>query len=274
MGGDYAIGFLERLSFGRTYTVLLQLLLVLLPTSISLLAQESPRFFTGYSTSELVLLLLVFGSLCVILGILILSASGASTYSPSLHSPLYILQSLSTHLLLSGVTVYLGFIVLYYPETARLLPSTAEFLVGGILTALFSVGFVLAVALTSYSRSGKSEKEQIITEFLYECDKLKSSASGVMDADVDKIEDLVLELIAELDSEPMRDSDELKDELDEWYKDFSKYNTGGKRKMVGGIPYPKTDLEEPWSSLYDQFQFVEKKLSTMDSTAVQSINNG
>lgn len=274
MGRDYAIRFLERLSFGRPYAVLLQGLLVLLPIFLSLLSQESPQFFTGYSIYQLMSLLSVFGSLSIILGFLILSAAGASTYSPSLHSPFYVLQSLSIHLLISGVTVYLGFIVLYYPETARFVPSTAEFLVGGILTALLSVGFVLAVALRSYSRSGKTEKEQLITGFLDECDKLKSSASGVAEADVDKIEGLVLELLEELDAEPMRDSDILKEELDKWYEDFSKYNTGGKRKMVGGIPHPKTELEEPWSTLYDQFQSVEKKLSTMDSTAVQSIKNG
>lgn len=273
-----SIGFIRRLVellwFGRQSAVIAQILVSSIPIVITLLLSQQLVFFPSYSTSQLVILFVVAVSVTVSINFWLLSKAGASTYSPLLHSPTYILKSVILNLLVGCMIVYIGYILLLYPKTELFIPPNDGLLVGGILSAIYSVLLAGANATASLSRMDKNRKEDLIDTFLSECQELQSSAKGAIEADTDAIDAAVLSLKTEFSNEPMRDASEVEQHLNEWYEEFQKYNTGGKRKMVGAGADSVTDMNAKWEELYEQYQSVRKQLSDMQTSAFNSVTNG
>jgi gas vesicle protein len=223
---------------------------------------------------QLGVLSIVLGTLTFILNFWLLSKAGASTYSPLLHSPSYILKSVFSHFLVSGVIVYAAYIILIFPESNRIVPLLRGIVAGGIISAIYSVLLAGANAAGTLSRTKREEKERFIRNFLAECNQLKTSATGAVEADTDTIEDAIVHLTAELSKEPMSDASEVESQLNEWQEAFQQYNTGGQRKMVGATANSPSKMDKTWAPLYEQYQFVRKKLSDMQTSAFSSVTNG
>lgn len=273
-----SIGFTRRLVellwFGRQSAVIAQTLVATVPIIITLLLGQQPVFFPSYTTYQLTILLVVAVSVTVSINFWLLSKAGASTYSPLLHSPNYILKSVVLNLLVGCVIVYIGYLLLIYPKTELIIPTNDGLLAGGILSSIYSVLLAGANATASLSRTDKNRKEDLIERFLSECEKLQSSAKGAIEADTDAIDEAVLSLKTEFSNEPMHDALEVEQRLNEWYEEFQKYNTGGQRKMVGADVGSVTEMNEKWETLNEQYQFVRKQLSDMQTSAFNSVTNG
>ncbi|WP_276274204.1 hypothetical protein [Haloarcula litorea] len=170
--------------------------------------------------------------------------------------------------------VYIGYLLLIYPKTELIIPTNDDLLAGGILSSIYSVLLAGANATASLSRTDKNRKKNLIDRFLSECQKLQSSAKGAIEADTDAIDGAVLSLKTEFSNEPMHDALEVEQRLNEWYEEFQKYNTGGQRKMVGADVGSVTEMNEKWETLSEQYQFVRKQLSDMQTSAFNSVTNG
>jgi hypothetical protein len=266
--------FIELLWFGRPSSIVAQTLVASVPIVFTLLAQNTPTFFNTYGTQQLIALLLVVVFLTTILNFWLLSKAGASTYSPLLHSPKWILTSAMLNLLIGCLIAYAGYLLLLYPETERIVPPNNGLLAGGVVSALYSVLLAGAHATATLSRTERNEKERLIETFLRECDNLESSAEKAIEADTDTIDDVVRTLKTKFSNEPMHDASEVEEKLSEWHTSFQQYNTGGQRKMVGGGADSVDEMSETWRALYQQYQFARKKLSDMQTSAFSSVTNG
>jgi hypothetical protein len=274
MSTGFTRRFIELLWFGRQSAVIAQILVASVPIVITLLVRQQLAFFPSYSTSQLAILLVVTVIITVSINFWLLSKAGASTYSPLLHSPNYILKSVALNLLVGCVVVYVGYLLLLYPRTGVIIPSNDGLLAGGTLSAIYSILLAGASATATLSRTDKNRKKYLIDTFLTECQKLQSSAKGAIEADTDAIDEAVLSLKTEFSNEPMRDASEVEQHLSEWYKSFQKYNTGGQRKMVGAGADSVAEMNQRWETLYEQYQFVRKQLSDMQTSAFNSVTNG
>lgn len=268
------LGFVELLWFGRPSSIIAQTLVASVPIIISLLAQRTPNFFMNYREQQLILLLVVVGMITICINFWLLSKAGASTYSPLLHTPTYLFKSVVLNLLVAGMVVYVGYLILLYPETRRIIPTLNGLLAGTILSSVYSVLLVGANTTVILSRAKRERKDRLIEEFLSECEQLEGSATEAIDADTDAVEDAVSALITELSNEPMHDSSEVEQQLSNWHTSFQRYNTGGQRKMVGAGIESSSELETTWASLYEQYRFLRKQLSDMQTSALSSITNG
>jgi hypothetical protein len=264
----------ELLWFGRQSAIIAQSLVATVPIIITLLINPQPVFFPSYTTFQLIILLVVVVSITASINFWLLSKAGASTYSPLLHSPNYILKSVVLNLLVGCVIVYIGYLLLVYPKTEIIIPTNDGFLAGGILSSIYSFLLAGANATASLSRTDKNRKENLIDRLLSECEKLQSSAKGAIEADTDAINGAVLSLKTEFSNEPMHDALEVEQRLNEWYEEFQKYNTGGQRKMVGSGVGPGTEMSEKWETLNEQYQFVREQLSDMQTSAFNDVTNG
>lgn len=266
--------YIELLWFGRPSSIIAQILVASVPIIITLLAQNTPTFFITYGTGQLIILLIIVVPLTITINFWLLSKAGASTYSPTLHSPGYVFKSVGLHVLTGCVAVYIGYLFLLYPETSSIMPSDNGILAGLILSAIYSI--LLAGANTSvvFSQSKTRKKRRLITEFISECENLESSATSAIEADTDAIDNAASRLRTELSNEPMQDSSEVERQLGEWHSKFQQYNTGGQRKMVGAGVNPTPDSDGSWVSLYEKYQLVRKQLSNMRTSAFSSVTNG
>lgn len=266
-------GLINRLTFARPSSLIAEGLVATIPILIALLLQSPPVFFDSYDLK----LISAIAGLAIVVGnttvFWLLSKSAKSTYSPSLHQLRFRAESTLVFFLLSTVLVFIGYIIMVYPSNGRILPSLSDIIAGIIIIQAYAVLLTSAHSSAIISKEERHEKERLIKDFLSETETLSQSSSSAMTADEDEIINSGQKIIQKLQKEPMPDSKSLESTLQEWIDAFEQYQTGGRRKMVGGVRDPES-MNKPWESLYCQYHELGNELNTLLPSSQWRLRDG
>jgi len=265
---------IERVTFGRNISFIAEVVIVSIPLIFTAASGSPPQYFVSLSTHSLLLLSMVGLAGSCSFAYLILRKVGLSTYSPNLHSKLYILSSTALLLLLGIIATYIGYLLLVYPYTHTVVPKPNDILVGLFLSSLYLIGLSGAIALAVWSRSRKEEKQELVAEFLTATSELKNADLDDVSELANTIESAGNQIVNKANKEPMQDVNGLSQDLRTWLDEFEGASGSDKKRMVGWTVGDTNERGEPWAGYYSTFVEFRKELSKLDNSSEDRLRHG
>lgn len=265
---------MKRLTFGRNLSFVGQIAVTAVPIIYTSLLQSPPLLFANLDS----IALLVLSFICTLssfgLAYFILYRVGQSTYSRKLHQPSYILSSTLLFFALSILSTSIGYLVLVYPYTSRIVPTLSDGLAGMVVVSLYVVSLAGVNAITVGSRERRQGKEKLVKQFL-------DSTAALSDASLDDAKTLSEEIVSSgkeieenLRKEPMQDTDNLRSRLQEWLTTFNDLTASDQRRMVGWTSNEDNERNEPWKSHFATYSDIRQELSALDLSSDDEVEDG
>lgn len=200
----------------------------------------------------------------------LLSGLGHQTYSVKFHSPVHILKCWAAYLTISTVITYIGYLLLVYPYTGRLVPQPVDIGIGSAFSAAYAISIASIVYGRDYFSDSDNSKSEDLDQFLTAAQDLKEKPESYLIDEPDRLIQAGESLLTGLQTSDLGGTSDLAADLQDWLETFNQRELQGQKKMVGDLPHSSTQFSV-WEDRYEAFQDLKEQLEKMDSSAIRRV---